>query len=118
VTYTDRAGKPQGNETVLPFSVKKTTSSEDYYSSFAVRKAVLLQRYVYATQQFLIAHHESKETEGSKERLRKYSEIFTQEAASLEDEDLIKAAKECAEFVKTHCDVAQQKRRQLFMGRG
>jgi len=58
VTFTDRAGKEQGNETTLAF--EPLGEQKDYYSSFAVKKAVLLQRYVYSTQQFLIAHHEKK----------------------------------------------------------
>jgi len=63
----------------------------------------LLQRYVYTTQQFLIAYHDKKEMEPHRKRLLAYSQYFTYEAGESGDEELIKAAKECENFVRDHC---------------
>jgi len=116
VTYTDRAGKEQGNETTLTFDTKTNSESKNYYSSLPVRKAILLQRYVYATQQFLIAHHEKKDTDLPKKRLAAYSQTFSREAQELGDEELIKTAQECQNFVREHCSETPSKKPRMMMG--
>jgi len=102
VTFTDRGGKEQGNEIIQSFS-NQNGDQKDYYSSAAVKKAVLLQRYVYAIQQFLIAYHKKEDTQRPRARLIAYSRIFTLEANESGDEELKKAAKECENFARNHC---------------
>eukprot|EP00456_Euglypha_rotunda_P004981 TRINITY_DN10842_c0_g1_i2.p1 TRINITY_DN10842_c0_g1~~TRINITY_DN10842_c0_g1_i2.p1 ORF type:complete len:185 (+),score=33.16 TRINITY_DN10842_c0_g1_i2:226-780(+) len=112
LTYTDRGGKEQGNEITLSSTPSKTG---DFYSSFAAQKAVLLQRYVQRTQEFLIAYHEKQveEKKNTAKSLREFSVLFTKDAAALKDKELAKTAEECATFVKDHC--AEEPRRRLVM---
>jgi len=57
-----------------------------------------------------------KNTESSKARLLAYSQIFTREANETGDEELIKAATECENFVREHCSKQEKTKARGWFG--